>query len=209
MTKETKLTEPVQVGLWYETKAGEKVFMEEHKNPSKQYAFQGSNGFSYTRKGELYDDDISGHDLIRCLGADPFKSDKERDLLEMLHYTEHKLPKPTEMCERFAYITVVQHKDGTFGHSYGGMMPSAVAAKVITGADPFNQVCSETDMSGLLSNLKPQTQTPTLHDQVAMSALQGLLANPNKGGGVSEICSLSNVIAAEFVRQKTEREQTK
>lgn len=77
---QTKLTEPVQVGLWYETKAGEKVFIVKHKNPSEKYRFQGNNGFSYTRKGKLYYDDISNHDLIRCLGADPFtRVDKALD----------------------------------------------------------------------------------------------------------------------------------
>jgi len=74
MTQETKLTEPVQVGLWYETKARAIVKMD-YKFADKNECHAGrcytaNNHLSYSEAGICGNSD---HDLIRCLGADPFK----------------------------------------------------------------------------------------------------------------------------------------
>lgn len=71
---QTKLTEPVQVGLWYETKAGAIVKMDdvryyEEDNP----IFGANNGSVYNKDGQLHGHPKNRHRLIRCLGADPFK----------------------------------------------------------------------------------------------------------------------------------------
>lgn len=67
MTKETKLPEPVQVGLWYETKAGAIVKIEREQGSF----FHANNGLYYYDYGLCNTSDK--HDLMRCLGADPFK----------------------------------------------------------------------------------------------------------------------------------------
>lgn len=70
MTQETKLTEPVQVGLWYETKAGAIVKIEKH---IENHIFAANNKIDYLPNGEGYSDYNDNNDLIRCLGADHFK----------------------------------------------------------------------------------------------------------------------------------------
>lgn len=73
MTQETKLTEPVQVGLWYETKAGAIVKID-NKHDNEDYPFDANNGEVYSDNGFVsITAKSSGQNLIRCLGADPFK----------------------------------------------------------------------------------------------------------------------------------------
>ena len=67
---ETKLTKPVQVGMWYETKAGSIVRMDKQ---DKDQRFECNNGKLYTADGEVWYCIQHEHDLIRCLGAEPFK----------------------------------------------------------------------------------------------------------------------------------------
>ncbi len=69
----TKLTEPVQVGLWYETKAGAIVKID-NKHDNEDYPFDANNGEVYSDNGFVsITAKSSGQNLIRCLGADPFK----------------------------------------------------------------------------------------------------------------------------------------
>jgi len=66
MTQENKLTEPVQVGLWYQTKAGVIVNIESDRG----CLFYANNDVFYDKHGgNSY---AEKHNLIKCLGADPF-----------------------------------------------------------------------------------------------------------------------------------------
>jgi len=132
MTQENKLTEPVQVGLWYQTKAGAIVKIDEN--------LMGNNHVFYNTYGRCVYASHQEHEIIKCLGA-----------------------------------------------------------------DPFNQ-------RGFVSNIdvgsKTEITTPTLHDQVAMAALQGLLA----GAGTHALkhkwfyLKLAFEYTDEFMRHKNERE---
>lgn len=76
---QTKLTEPLQVGLWYQAKAGFITQLDFVETRPEGDFFLGNNGVFYNEYGETtYSVE---HDLIRCLGADPFKSDE----LELLN----------------------------------------------------------------------------------------------------------------------------
>jgi len=141
MTQETKLTEPVQVGLWYQTKAGAIVKIDRDISmPDSSYkgaCFVANNNITYNSDGvNPFDDD----DLIKCLGA-----------------------------------------------------------------DPFNQVV-KIDMPPINTNIDVTPNTPTLHDQVAMAALQGLLANPSYSEFNEVVIEACMTYATEFMRQKNERE---
>jgi hypothetical protein len=70
MTQETKLTEPVQAGLWYQTNGGS-ITCINHDVGDCPYPMHANNGQCYDREGKLkwYND---FYDLIKCLGADPF-----------------------------------------------------------------------------------------------------------------------------------------
>jgi hypothetical protein len=119
MTQETKLSEPVQAGLWYQTKAGAIVRMD---SEAENERFEANNGKLYYKNGEDYYSNITTHHLIKCLGADPFNKVQTPPLVECLPNT------------------------------------NGITLK-ITG---FGEV--------VIPN-----STPTLHDQVAIAALQGLL----------------------------------
>ena len=69
MTQETKLTEPVQVGLWYQTKAGA---ITQITNERSLGVFSANNGHVYLSDGKNRDSSVRNGILIKCLGADPF-----------------------------------------------------------------------------------------------------------------------------------------
>ncbi len=150
MTQETKLTEPVQVGLWYQTKAGAIVKID---SQIENYIFTANNGLDYLPHGDNYSDYNDKHDLIKCLGADPFN--------------------------QVVSETIVFQKNPCIMMTDKGLVPVP-------------------DIS--------QT-TPTLHYQVAMAALQGLISRSDRYNTTIESdVELSLKFADEFMRQKNERE---
>jgi len=73
---QTKLPEPVQVGLWYETDLGAYTCITDTTTyDGDLYPYIANNGERYNCEGETYDQPNSSN-LIRCLGADPFKQVK-------------------------------------------------------------------------------------------------------------------------------------
>lgn len=49
--------------------------------------------------------------------------ESHRELLDVIHHANHKIPKPKEMCERIRFITVIKNKDGALGYSSSGSLP--------------------------------------------------------------------------------------
>lgn len=68
--KQTKLTEPVQVGLWYETNGG-CITCINHDVGDYSYPMHANNGQCYDREGKSkwYN---NFYDLVECLGVNPF-----------------------------------------------------------------------------------------------------------------------------------------